>query len=405
MGILNNGALYEYPPAYPNAGYAGMLGKQPPMWAQLLGDAGAGLLQYAVHPGAGINEALLGAVQGIRTGQDRRQQLGRQAWQDQMTQQQFDLSQSEAQARIEERKAEQARRDRIRSLLTGGPAVPIGEGGPAGGQFTTQSGGLGAAVGLPPELTAALAETGDPGTFATLITQKRAQDVEGERWNKKFDWEKEQARISNDLQMRGLNQSAANAAASRQIELMKLASDQTKAGTEATDKIKEQSLKNANVLRDEYNALTKNYRTVQDAYNKIIGASKSGTGAGDMAMLYAFMKLNDPESVVRESEFAAAASTGSLGERMQGLVLRVLNGERMPESVRAELTNEAKNMFGAQQKSYGVIKERYKGLSERANVNPEDVVVEYSTPGELPKTLEELQKLSDDEVLKGLGIK
>jgi len=75
-------------------------------------------------------------------------------------------------------------------------------------------------------------------------------------------------------------------------------------------KFRLEQMKNApgqeNTLRDEFNTLTRDFRTVQDAHSKI--KSVANTGAGDMSLLYSYVKLLDPGSVVRESDFATAAA-------------------------------------------------------------------------------------------------
>jgi len=133
-----------------------------------------------------------------------------------------------------------------------------------------------------------------------------------------------------------------------------------------------------NELRDEYSALTKDFRAVQDAHTKITTASP--TGAGDMSLLYNYVKLLDPTSVVRESEFAAAAASGSFGERVQTAVNRVMTGQRLSPELRKDFINEASNLYKAQKVGADRIKEQYTSMAKRAKLNPEDVIVDYSAP-------------------------
>lgn len=366
------GALY---PQRPGALSRGAYSFRNGGWADLATALGMGILS-ADGQNVTLPQGIAAGLQNFQQTSRDRQQEQRQAWLDDMTQQQFDLTKGEAQARAEERAAETARRDRVRALLTGGPAIPIGEGGPAGGQFTTPKGpNLAGDLGLPPAIALALAEEGDPGSFANLFVNKKKMDIDQE--NRVEDRKLKQMEFESDQEFR--RRQLGLAAEDNAIARQRLSLEGMKAGAESTEKQRGENLKNENVLRDEFNNLTKNFRTVQDAYNKITKSASSGTGAGDMAMLYAFVKLNDPESVVRESEFATMAQAGSLGERMQGMVMRVISGERLPDTVRSELTREARNMYDAQKQSYGVIKDRYKGLSERAKVDPENVVIEYAT--------------------------
>ena len=116
-----------------------------------------------------------------------------------------------------------------------------------------------------------------------------------------------------------------------------------KAMTAAKGDSGKESLKETNTMRNEFLSLTKDYRIVKTAYANIQSAAKADNGAGDMSMLYSYVKLLDPNSVVRESEFAAAATSGSFGDRMQGAVSRVLSGARLTKDLRNSFLQEAKN--------------------------------------------------------------
>ena len=142
------------------------------------------------------------------------------------------------------------------------------------------------------------------------------------------------------------------------------------------------SFKHANTLRDEFNSQTKDFRTVQDAYSKI--KKTSGTGAGDMSMLYQYVKLLDPGSVVRESEFATAAASGSLGERVQGAAKSIIEGGRLPPSLRNEFLAEAENVYQGQKSGYDRQKSNYTGLSKKFRIDPSLVITDYTDMSQEP---------------------
>src|SRR5262245_1486137 len=50
-------------------------------------------------------------------------------------------------------------------------------------------------------------------------------------------------------------------------------------------------------LRKEYSALTSDLRTINDSMSRMKTASQANTGAGDIAMVYSYMKMLDPTSV------------------------------------------------------------------------------------------------------------
>jgi hypothetical protein len=135
-----------------------------------------------------------------------------------------------------------------------------------------------------------------------------------------------------------------------------------------------------NGLRDEFTKLTGDFRVVQDAYNKIGEAAKTPSGASDMSLLYSYVKLLDPGSVVRESEFATAAASGSFGERVQGAVNRVISGERLPETLRKDFLDQAKGIYTAQKRGYDNVTDQYTELAKRYGLKPENVVTRFDMP-------------------------
>lgn len=89
----------------------------------------------------------------------------------------------------------------------------------------------------------------------------------------------------------------------------------------------------------------KTYEAVKGGYQRVQEGATQDNGAGDMALIYGFMKMNDPGSVVRESEFQMAAQSGSLPEQIQGLVNQVLTGGRLAPGVRQRMVEAARGLY------------------------------------------------------------
>ena len=150
---------------------------------------------------------------------------------------------------------------------------------------------------------------------------------------------------------------------------------QAKAG-----QLAKQQFDQENTLRDEFQKLTGDFRIVQTSYENIRSAAKANDGAGDMSLLYNYVRLLDPTSVVRESEFAAAAASGSFGERVQGAVQRVLSGARMPETLRESFIREGRNLYDNQLRSHNDIADKYETLAKRNGLEPDRVVTRFNRP-------------------------
>lgn len=116
------------------------------------------------------------------------------------------------------------------------------------------------------------------------------------------------------------------------------------------------------------------YQTISAAAEKVKTATASG--AGDISLVYGFMKLTDPGSTVREGEFATAASAGSTDQKVVAWYNKALTGERLPPEVRDQFKREADVLLAAQRKRYQRLAEQYRGLAKRYGVDPDRVVFE-----------------------------
>jgi hypothetical protein len=129
-------------------------------------------------------------------------------------------------------------------------------------------------------------------------------------------------------------------------------------------------------LRKEFDALTKDYRTVRDSYGRVLASGTDPSAAGDLALIFNYMKMLDPSSVVRESEFANAAATGSLGQRWVAVGQKLLSGERLSDGMRADFMSRAKRLYDSQVSIFNNTGERYRKLATKSGVDPVDVTTE-----------------------------
>jgi hypothetical protein len=127
-------------------------------------------------------------------------------------------------------------------------------------------------------------------------------------------------------------------------------------------------------LRKEFIGLTGSYRDQQRAFGRIKASAKNPSAAGDLSLIFNYMKVLDPASVVRESEFATAAETGAFGERIKAQVGRVTRGERLSDEMRADFVSRAQALYSEATKGYNVNRDVYKKLANRVGFAPENVV-------------------------------
>jgi hypothetical protein len=127
-------------------------------------------------------------------------------------------------------------------------------------------------------------------------------------------------------------------------------------------------------LRSEFTAQAKPFVELAQAYQKIETAAKNNTSAGDIALIYGFMKVLDPGSVVREGEFATAANAGGVADTVRNMYNRALSGQRIGENIRNDFLGQARNIIESQRVLSDDMVARYTGVAQNYKLDPNQVV-------------------------------
>lgn len=148
-------------------------------------------------------------------------------------------------------------------------------------------------------------------------------------------------------------------------------------------------------LRNKHLALSDEFRTTRDSFSRIQEVAKTVSAASDLALIYNFMRINDPKSTVRESEFRSAEQAKAWLSRMdsEGVVIpsnvrtaiqKAKPGDKgaflIPEQ-RADFVSTAQNLFNSQKRINDQLDENFRDLAVAAQVNPNSVVIPQGLPG------------------------
>jgi hypothetical protein len=98
-------------------------------------------------------------------------------------------------------------------------------------------------------------------------------------------------------------------------------------------------------FRKEYNDQTQPYQTVKSAYGRVLSSDDSAVG--DLSLIFGYMKMLDPGSVVREGEFATAQNAAGVPERIMNIYNKLITGERLNVSQRNSFKGQAKNLYSS----------------------------------------------------------
>lgn len=105
-------------------------------------------------------------------------------------------------------------------------------------------------------------------------------------------------------------------------------------------------------LRKEFLGQAKPYIEIGQAYKKIQESAKTPSAAGDLALIFNYMKILDPGSVVREGEFATAQNAAGVPDRIRAQYNQVINGQRLADVQRQDFLNQAKNVTRSQKDNF-----------------------------------------------------
>jgi uncharacterized membrane protein len=135
----------------------------------------------------------------------------------------------------------------------------------------------------------------------------------------------------------------------------------------------------ANTLRDEYDTQSKDFRGASDAYQRVLSSAQNPSAAGDLALIFSYMRTLDPASSVREGEFANAENAGSVPSRIRSQYNKVLSGERLSTEQRKDFVTKAGELYQGQRSIEEKRRQKYSALATRAGADPLDVVGEPVT--------------------------
>lgn len=137
-------------------------------------------------------------------------------------------------------------------------------------------------------------------------------------------------------------------------------------------------------LTDNYEQASKDTRTITTAYNKILASSSNPTAAGDLSLIFAYMKMLDPTSVVREGEFATAANAGSAFERIGAQYNKILTGERLTEAQRNDFSNRAKSLYQSAQEQQKIVDAEFSAKAQKFGIDPSLILSDLGSYNERP---------------------
>jgi len=133
-------------------------------------------------------------------------------------------------------------------------------------------------------------------------------------------------------------------------------------------------------LRKEFETETNAYQDIRSSYSRIQALGNPTTeeekGASDLGIIYGYMKMLDPGSVVREGEFATAESAGGAWNKVGNIYNKVLTGGRLTDSQRKVFVNNARKLYESEQKRYDEVKKGVTRIGAKYKIPESDLFYE-----------------------------
>lgn len=128
---------------------------------------------------------------------------------------------------------------------------------------------------------------------------------------------------------------------------------------------------NEGKLRKELSDRLKGSREVLTMYRNLESAARAPSAANDLSLIFAYMKMLDPGSVVREQEFANAQNAAGVPDQVVNWYNRLLRGERLNDGQRATFLASARQLANNAQSQLTATTREYQGIAEQNELDPQ----------------------------------
>jgi len=140
-------------------------------------------------------------------------------------------------------------------------------------------------------------------------------------------------------------------------------------------------------LRSEFTAQMKPYVELAQAFRKVEAAALNPSAAGDISLVYGYMKILDPGSTVMQGEQATAQNAGGVPDRIRATYNKALTGESLADNVRLDFYAQARNLIESQRQMAADVGDRYRQYADAYKLDSNQIVFDpfkrIKTPAEI----------------------
>lgn len=132
-------------------------------------------------------------------------------------------------------------------------------------------------------------------------------------------------------------------------------------------------------LREEWNALpgVRAFEQRSASYRNILASAENPSAAGDVALIYNFMKMLDPGSTVMQGEVNMAQQAGGLDDQIRAAYSAALSGQALTEEQRKDFMTRATQIYQQQEQGYNQLRAQYENTAKTAGFDPSATLTEF----------------------------
>jgi len=157
-------------------------------------------------------------------------------------------------------------------------------------------------------------------------------------------------------------------------------------------------------LRDTYTKEMEPFVSLGQAFKKVEAAALNPSAAGDISLVYGYMKILDPRSTVMQGEQATATNAGSVPDRVRAQYNKALTGQGLIDEIRQDFYAQSRNLIESQRELQQDIAERYRGIALQNKLDPNQVVFDpfqrIKTPAQIAADAARVTPATEEEKKK-----
>ena len=145
-----------------------------------------------------------------------------------------------------------------------------------------------------------------------------------------------------------------------------------------------QTFDDVSKVRREFSGLSavKSFAEQSAAYGRVVASAQDASAAGDLALIFNYMKVLDPGSTVREGEFATAAQTGGIDDQIVSLYNKVKNGQRLTIAQRNDFGDRATRLYDNAEQNFLSLYNQFAEIAARQDMDVSDALISFRYTGD-----------------------